>query len=115
MEASTAPSPGRSFFGSREDVEAHYACVFVSTEFADAFRPDADDIRQRRIDARRKPRKRKPSLVAAVAQAERSGLTVSGAVVNADGSIALTFGTVSVPAINGHDVIETADELLALI
>ena len=69
----------------------------------------------REISFRVNPKRaRKPTLASALALASMAGVTVSGATIAADGSVSLTFGSVSAAKPNGHDI-ETADELRKLI
>ena len=50
----------------------------------------------------KRQRKRKPSLAAALRQAAATGVTVNGATVKPDGSVALTFGERDDTATNGN-------------
>ncbi len=89
MPATESPS---SFFGTIEEIEAHYDRVMASPAYARFFATNADDRRQAKIDAARKRRVRKPSLRSAMLQASKTGVPVSGAVVRPDGSVELRFG-----------------------
>jgi hypothetical protein len=57
----------------------------------------------------KRQRKRRPSLAAALRQAAATGVTVNGATVKPDGSVALTFGERDDTATNGNPW----DEVLA--
>jgi len=76
-------------FAHIEDVEAYYARVEASPEYARFFRPDADDLREARIASLRKPRIRKPTLRSVLAEARRAGVEVAQIEVTIDGRIVI--------------------------
>lgn len=80
-------------FGHIEDVEAYYAKVEASPAYAKLFRPDADDIRQARIDANRVRRIRRPTIRTVALAAKRAGLEVAAIEQRPDGTIVVIPGT----------------------
>jgi hypothetical protein len=65
--------------------------------------------------ARKQRRKRRVSLSNAMAQATKAEVSVSGATLNADGSVSLTFGTTTPNSQNGsgapHQQLKGWDDL----
>jgi hypothetical protein len=86
--------PALSFFGTPEDIEAHYSRAFASPLYWKWNRPCADEQSLREW-INRPRRTRRISLRGAVAQAKRAGVPISGATVKPDGSYELNFGNVA--------------------
>lgn len=101
----------RSFFGSREDVEAIYQRVESSADYANWMRPGAEE--QRLKDWINRPRrKRQPSLSTVKARAARAGIEVAGYVVSRDGTTIIP-GTPQaiVPEVSRHYVVADAPDI----
>jgi hypothetical protein len=106
MPATESPS---SFFGTIEEIAAHYNRVMASPAYAKVFSPGADDRRQAKIDATRKRRVRKPTLRTVLRQAARAGVEVAHIQVDTDGSITLTPG--APPDVTASYKLQTAPAL----
>jgi hypothetical protein len=79
-------------FGPIEDVAAYYTRLEATPEYATFCRPDADDIRQAKIESTRKRRVRKPTLANVLREAKRAGVRVASFEVAPDGRITVVPG-----------------------
>lgn len=107
-----------SFFGSKAEIEAHFAAVEATSLYRKIMRPSAADLaaedEQAQLVKERNRRMRKPSLRSVMAQAKRAGVTASFT-QNVDGSITVTLGAptrVGGSSVDVHHVEDTpADQV----